>query len=139
MKKILFGLILVSFLTVLLASIDASAASGIGIPTSCKLKYDFSNVVAGCTSGTTIALDDVDKGVCCILNTVYNVSDWIFVILVGVAVVFIAFGGLKIVTAGGSSESVEEGRKFILYAITGLVVALLAKTVPSIIKLIIGT
>lgn len=136
MKKILSALILVGLLTVLLAPIVTSAA--VGIPSSCTLKYDFSAVKAACTSAAVIALDS-DNGVCCILNTVYNVSDWIFVILVGVAVVFIAFGGLKIVTAGGSSESVEQGRNFILYAIVGLVVALLAKTVPSIIKLIIGT
>jgi type IV secretory pathway VirB2 component (pilin) len=49
-----------------------------------------------------------------------------------VAVIFIMLGGYSIITAGGSAEKVETGRKWILYAIVGLVVILIAEVLARL-------
>jgi len=91
--------------------------------------------------GTTCPTGNVSieqYGMCCLLNTVYRITDWIFVILVALAALFVILGGVEIVTAGGSAEKVESGRKHIISAVIGLIVAILAKAVPSIVKLVVG-
>jgi hypothetical protein len=47
-------------------------------------------------------------------------------------VIFIMLGGYTIITAGGSSEKVETGRRWILYAIVGLVVILIAEALAKL-------
>ena len=49
-----------------------------------------------------------------------------------IAVVFVIIGGYQILTAGGSAEKVESGRKWILYAVVGLVVVLIAQVLAKV-------
>jgi cytochrome bd-type quinol oxidase subunit 2 len=49
-----------------------------------------------------------------------------------VAGIFIMLGGYSIITAGGSAEKVETGRRWILYAIVGLVVILIAEALARV-------
>jgi cytochrome bd-type quinol oxidase subunit 2 len=49
-----------------------------------------------------------------------------------VAVIFIMLGGYTIITAGGSTEKVETGKRWILYAIVGLVVILIAEALARL-------
>ena len=133
MKKILSVLVLISFLAVLLVPILASADIA---PTTCTLKRDLTTINSACTNGSSVSIETY--GMCCLLNTIYNVTDWIFVVLAAVAALFVILGGLNIVTAGGSPEKVASGRNYIMYAVIGLVVAILAKAVPSIVKMVVG-
>jgi len=75
---------------------------------------------------------------CCLLNTIYSVTNWIFVILVGVVTIFVILGAFTIVTAAGSPEKLKSGKDYILYAAIGLLVAFLAKAIPGIVKIIVG-
>ena len=95
---------------------------------------------AGCLICANEAEIDVagDHAICCIMNTVYNVTDWIFIILVGVAALMVLFGAFQLLTAAGTPEKVTSGRNYILYAAVGLAVALMAKAVPGVVKLIVG-
>jgi hypothetical protein len=77
-------------------------------------------------------------GPCCILDTIYTITDWFFYIVLAFAIIFIIFGAFNIMTAGGSPEKVKVGRDFILYAIIGLLVGLIAKSMPYIARAIIG-
>jgi hypothetical protein len=47
-------------------------------------------------------------------------------------------GALNIITAGGSPEKVTTGRNYIMYAVIGLIVALLAWELPNIVKAVAG-
>jgi hypothetical protein len=92
----------------------------------------------------TCVLDDECKfdenskcGVCCLLQTLYSVTNWIFVILVGVASLFVILGAMNLLISGGSPEKVSSGRQYIMFAAIGLAVGLLAKAVPAIVKLIV--
>jgi len=77
-------------------------------------------------------------GTCCIVDAIYNVTDWIFyVLLAAVAIVFI-LGGFFFLSAGGDPYKVRQAQNFLLYGVIGLVLALLARIIPGIIKGIVS-
>jgi hypothetical protein len=77
-------------------------------------------------------------GICCVLNTVYVITDWAFAILILVSVVVIILAGFKMVTASGSADKVNEARQSIVFAVVGIAVAFLARAVPLAVKFILG-
>ena len=135
MKKILSTLILISFLAFLIVPQIASAVIT-EAPEACELKYDFSDIDSECDEGEEVNI--ADHGMCCLLNTLYSITDWIFVILMGLVGIFVIMGAFILLTAAGAPEKVVSGRNYILYAAIGMVVAFLAKAVPNMIKLIVG-
>lgn len=78
-----------------------------------------------------------DCGTCCLLNTVYNVVDWTFLIIIAIAVMMIIWGAFDYLTSGGDTTKLGNANKRILFAAIGIVVALLAKAVPSIVLSIV--
>jgi len=48
------------------------------------------------------------------------------------AIVFVILGGYRILMAGGAKEEVETGRRYILYAITGLALILVAEVLAKV-------
>jgi hypothetical protein len=139
MKKILSALILISFLVVLIIPQVVSAVMT-EAPKTCKITRDLSGIDEECV-GTSKAPKEVsieDYGMCCLVNTLYNITDWIFVILVGLAGIFIIIGAMTLMTAAGDPSKVASGRNYIMYAAIGLIVAFLAKAVPNMVKMIGG-
>ena len=145
MKKILSVLIAASFLAVVALPMAASAV-GTGAPapiTSCTIS---DTRVAGATGMFTDAecpatcTFDTYKtcGMCCTLQAVYKVSDWLFIVLVILVSILIIWGAFQIVTAAGAPEKVTTGRNFILYALIGLVVAFFSKALPALVKGLMG-
>lgn len=105
----------------------------------CTLIVDLSDVDTACTKGATVsALTTKAWGMCCALNAVYKITNWIFIVLVFLAVIFFLIGAYTLITAAGDPTKVASGRNYILYAIIGLAVAFLARAVPSVAKAIIG-
>lgn len=80
----------------------------------------------------------VTGSVCCLMSTIVRLTNWIFLILMAVAVIFVIIGGFFMITAAGNPEQFSKGRQFVIYALIGIVVALLAKFVPGIAKFIVG-
>ena len=58
------------------------------------------------------------------LNSIVN---WLFTILLIVAVIFILIAAFNFITAAGDPEKVKTARQFVIYALIGVVVALLAR------------
>ena len=135
MKKILPALVLMAFLAVLMAPTVALAQP----KTECTLKHAVTDIDAACTKGATVN-ETVTKawGACCTIDAVYTATDWVFVVLIAVVAILIIWGAFNIVTAGGSPEKVGTGRSYIIYALVGLAVALLAKALPSIVQALLG-
>jgi len=79
-----------------------------------------------------------DWGMCCLLGTVYYVTDWIFLFLVLIAVIMLVIGGFIMVIAMGDVEKLTTGRNYIMLAIAGLVLALVARVIPAVVRAIIG-
>jgi len=107
-----------------------------GPPAGCTISRD---VGAGCSQGScAFSEENSNCGMCCLLQTIYNVTDWFFVALVAITTVVVIYGAFKILTAGDNQEELTKGRKFILYAALGLLVAFLAKAVPQVVKMVSG-
>jgi len=135
MKKILLALVLISFLAVLLAPV----ALANGPVEECKLKHDLTAIDAVCIKGATVN-ETVTKawGMCCMLDAVYTATDWIFVVLMAFVAIMIIWGGVTLVTAGGAPDKVTSGRNYIVYALIGFAIALLAKALPAIVRALLG-
>jgi len=73
-----------------------------------------------------------------LLDKIDLVTNFIFVILLVAAVIFIILGAFQFVTAGGKPESISEARQKIIYAIVGIVIALFAKAIPAVITNFLG-
>jgi hypothetical protein len=144
MKKILSVLISASIVAGAVAPMAALAQPA----ESCTLKHDgLTDIDPVCVNGREVCDvggpcpsngETTSWGMCCILDAVYTVTDWIFIGLVAIVSVLTIWGGVTISTAGGSEEKITKGRNYILFAMVGLAVALLSKAVPSVVKALIG-
>jgi hypothetical protein len=134
-KKFLLGSILFGLVVFLYTPAMVSAQVA---PSTCTLKHNLTKITgkSACTQNASISLDSEDA-ICCLFETVYNVVDWVFTIFLVVAVLLGLIGAYNILTSAGSTEKVSAGRNYIVYAIVGAVVALLARAIPWIIKLIV--
>jgi len=119
MKKI----ITVSLLTVVLATAMGGVAfaghtgahpAGGGIPTNVTTAQGFIDILA-------------------------VVTDWIFVVLLVLAVIFIVLAGFQFITGGGDPAAISEARTKLIYAAVGIGVALLARGLPEAVRNIIGS
>jgi|WetSurMetagenome_2_1015567.scaffolds.fasta_scaffold33313_1 hypothetical protein len=139
MKKFFSTLVLLSLLGAVLVPMIASAQA-----TGCSIKHDFTSnsitcAIGPCTFGTTGSDDTpINCSRCCFLDLVYTITDWLFFITLSLAVVFILVGGFKFITASGSPEKAMEARSYLIYAAIGVLVALLAKALPAIVRSIAG-
>jgi hypothetical protein len=139
MKKFLPALFLIGFLAVLVA--PATVLAQEGAPGSCTITHDLSDLTGiDCPSSGNCPFDSTsyDCGMCCVMNAIYTVTDWIFIILVAFAAVMVLFGAFTLLTAAGVPEKVTSGRNYIIYAALGLAVGFLAKAIPAIVKVILG-
>lgn len=90
-----------------------------------------------CTEGVCNFMTNYDCSTCCLINTVYNITDWAFLIIMVVAVGMIIWGAFIYLTSGGNPEATASANKRILFAAIGIIVALLAKAAPGIILSIV--
>jgi len=138
MKGTIFVLVLVILLNVL----PLIAFAQIELPDNCKLTRDLTKVsqkIDGtntCTKDATVAIDKY--GMCCLINTIYSITDWIFYILMAFVGIMIVIGAFSIITAAGAPDKVNAGKNYILYAIIGMIVAFFARTIPAMVKTLVS-
>lgn len=143
MKKL--ALILIG-LVVMLAPLAISAAAPPVEVTSCTMNHDLTGLDwenKGFTCPAKGAVCQFDStvftcGSCCMLNTIYTVTDWIFLFVIAMVTIMVLMGGYNLVTAAGDPEKVAKGKNYVLWASIGFVVALAAKAIPYIAKNILG-
>jgi len=140
MKKILSALVLISLAAVLAAPMVVSAQEG--APESCEITKsavaDLEGMDCPASGDCPFNSDTYDCGMCCLMNAIYTVTDWIFVILIAIVAIMVIAGAFTLVTAAGTPEKVTTGRNYIIYAMIGMVVALLAKAIPAIVRAVMG-
>jgi len=137
MKKILPTLVLLSALAVLVVPLAISAQAEMAEISKCTLTHDFSAwTKVKCPASGDCSFDSTtyDCPTCCLMNTLYTVTDWIFAALIALAGIFIIWGGVLIVMSGGAPEKVSAGRQHIVWAIIAIMIALLSKAIPAIVK-----
>jgi hypothetical protein len=94
------------------------------------------NLASGATNAINCATPD--WGTLCLINAVAKITNWVTYIALAVVAVMVIIGALNITTAAGSPEKVTTGRNYILFAVVGLVIAILSRAIPSIAARIVG-
>jgi len=151
MKKILPTLMLTAILFAFVVPVMVSGQAG--PQECCKLRKAIKlegttyskDTVVGPMTGTTCVINGVDTtvtqateqwGALCILNVVNSITDWLFIIIVAIVVIFVLIGGFAILTSAGDPAKVTKGQNYLIYAAVGMGVALLARAVPALVLLI---
>jgi len=73
-----------------------------------------------------------------VMTALDSIVNWLFTILLVVAVVFLVLAAFNFVTAGGSEEKVTTARSQVMYALIGVMVALLARGLIALVRRIVG-
>jgi hypothetical protein len=154
MKKILSLLILSLLVVGLIAPVMAGAQDQT-IKECCKISQTINIGDAGtCAKGDIAAPDNAASvpcgtgtlcpalagnwGMFCLVNVIYTVTNWIFyIMMIAVVIVFVAAGAIYMMSSG-DAEKTKSAKGLMIYGIVGLVVALIAKLIPSVVKLIVG-
>ncbi len=129
MKKLLQILLIGIGLIIVFSPLFVGAQEMI---TECTLRHDIT--IAGETHSKGETLSYETHGVFCVMDAILTATDWIFAIVLAIAIIFVIWGAFTLITAGGSAEKALKGRNYIIYAVVGFIVALLAKAIPNIAK-----
>ncbi|KPJ55219.1 hypothetical protein AMJ47_01820 [Parcubacteria bacterium DG_72] len=73
-----------------------------------------------------------------IFTALATLIDYLFWLLLIVAVVFLIIAAFTFITASGDPTRVEKARNFVLYALIGIAVAVAAKGLVALIQTIMG-
>ena len=73
-----------------------------------------------------------------IIVIIEAIANWIFVILLAVAVIFVLIAAFQFLTSGGAPERISAARTNLLYAVVGVGVAVLARGFIELVKTIAG-
>jgi phosphoglycerol transferase MdoB-like AlkP superfamily enzyme len=79
------------------------------------------------------AAPDVD-----IFQAMETLTNYLFTILLVVAVIFLIIAAFTFITASGDPAKVEKARNFVLYALIGVAVAVAAKGLVMLVQTIMG-
>lgn len=139
MKYLFFGTLLVSLLAMSLLPTMVSALATEPV-TSCMIQVRDVRLSATEVYAVGIKVDDTNNkwGLICALNSVNIITNWIFIGLMTIAIFLVLIGAFYLMTAAGNATNVTKGRNFIMYAAIGLLVALLARVIPSIVTALLG-
>ena len=69
---------------------------------------------------------------------VYQIINWVLIAVGIICVVFIIIGGIRYATSGGDPEKLTRAKNTILYALIGLVIAILATVIVQIVFNVTG-
>ena len=72
------------------------------------------------------------------INIVENITDWLFIGLLLLAVVFVILAARQFITGGGDPSSISEARMKLVWVVVAIIVATLAKAIPVVVRSIIG-
>ena len=105
-----------------------------------EVKHELKDYVEGCSPGLTIqsSVDESAQQLCCLLDLLMTVADYLFVILLLVAIVMIVWSGFEFVTAAGSTDKVNAARTKIVWALVGIAIALAAKGLVRLVAAILS-
>ena len=90
------------------------------------------------SNGNQCLYNDGDCGMCCLLNGIYNITDWVFVVLMAISSLMIIWGAVLFTTSSGDPEKTGNARRLIIFAAVGIAVALFSRAVPPAVRMIIG-
>jgi len=146
MKKaltVLFSLVLFSSLVApfFVEASGVSPGQGSTMEGGCQIRRSFTiDTPRGPETIQRGWMEDIrrDWAIVCMLHMVYYVTDWIFYIIIIGAGIMILYAAFLYLLAQGDPTSVGKANKLIIFAIIGLVIALMARAIPSAVRYIVG-
>lgn len=140
MNKKILSLLLLSFF--LFGGLAASAQETNLLPgeepAGCTIRAKFTIGDEEFNQGDQISSTREDWGIICTIATVQYITNWIFYLLIIAVMVMILYGAFIFLTSSGNPEKTSKATKTITFAVIGMVVALLARAVPSAVRYITG-
>ena len=90
--------------------------------------------------GETVNLDieSHEWGTICLLNSIYNLTNWVFFFFLAIAIFIGVLAGYQFMTAAGDPGKVTKARDLLLYMAIGLIIAAIAKIIPTLVRTIVG-
>ncbi len=108
-------------------------------PTGCTIRARFTIGDNEFEPGQRIDSEEYDDwGLICFIATVHYVTNWIFYLIMIVVMVMILYGAFTFLTSSGDPTKTSKATKTITFAVIGLIIALLARAVPSAVRYITG-
>ena len=99
-------------------------------------------ILAGCLALPALSLaqqqpvaeipDDIS-----VTETLETIANWIFYILLFIAAIFIVIAGVNFVMAQGDPEKFNKAKDTVLYAVVGIVVALLSRGIVALVNTVL--
>ncbi len=128
-KKFFTSLALVAALFVSFVSFipTPTALAGDILPPSSKLCP---------TGGCAVDVKNGDKNA--IVDVIILIANYATYVIVAVSILFLIYGAFLYVTDNGSGDSAKKGQKVLVNAIIGLVIAILAYTIVSVVSNLVG-
>lgn len=99
---------------------------------------DLINALTGGTGAGITPEGPPDYGSQDVLDILDRVINYAFGILLVFVVLMIIISGWMFVTAGGNPERITSARKFLMFALIGLAIAVLAKGLVALVQMVIG-
>lgn len=127
----------------------------------CKLDHDLRDIDPACTKDALVAPgndpteywcdwnNDRENDIggatvtknwskCCVIDAIYNVTDWLFYILLTGVALFYIVGAIYFLQASGDPNRVKQAQHFIFYGTIGLLLAFMARIIPAIVKALVA-
>jgi len=83
-------------------------------------------------------IPDIITGPGDIILIIERVANWLFAILLAVALIFIIISAYQFLTSGGDPARVTQARQALMYALIGVGVAFLAKGLVMLVRFALG-
>ena len=96
----------------------------------CKLK--------GEVPDPDLDIESHEWGTICLLNSIYNLTNWVFFFFLAIAIFIGVLAGYQFMTAAGDPGKVTKARDLLLYMAIGLIIAAIAKIIPTLVRTIVG-
>ena len=95
-------------------------------------------VIAESKGGPPTEVPKIAEDPQALINLLKKIGNWLFAILLAVAVVMLVVSGFLFVTAAGTPEKIEKARTILIYALIGVAIALAARGLVAVVVGILG-
>jgi hypothetical protein len=102
------------------------------------LCLSFSGTALAIGEVPTVTIPDTVTSAGNFIELLENLVNWVFVVVMVGATVFIVLAGWQFITGGGDAQAVAQARNKLLYAAIGIVVAVLSRGIVTAVRSLIG-
>jgi hypothetical protein len=103
-----------------------------------QLTADIENQAPGAYPGPYKEYFYKKWGMVCLVNAIYNVTDWVFYFMMVAGGLSFMAGGARMFFALGDVEKIKKGKRILWYTLAALILGLLAKILPAALTTVVG-